>query len=463
MSAHLAAPTYVGDLGNGLIRRWSTAADQEKIAQCMGLIYRDGADRPISRRAIDVARVLMAGDFPYMGPGDFALVEDASKPGCPVVAYTCLWRLLWSYAGIPFGVGQPEMVATDPAYRNRGLVRTLFEMIHARSAVEGHLVQAITGIPYFYRQFGYEYVLDLEGSRIVHVGVIPVKGDDTPEPYRLRLATLDDVPQLMVYYAQARGESLIWNEAPESFWRHHITAWDDPFVQNDPLRTILHGRLYMIVGGDEAPVGYVRIAAKRWDEKVQIWGLHMTQAVNWQLAAPCLLRALHDCGLHLPPVEDNTKPLSEIELMLGRTHPLYTVLEGVLPLRSVPPYAWYLRVADIPAFLHHIAPVLEARLAASLLAGYTGEVKIDFYRGGLRLAFAQGKLALAEPWQAPAYGDEADAGSPPLVFLQLLFGYRSLAELRASFPDVWTNAQTTLLINTLFPKQPSNVQSLNNA
>ena len=234
-------------------------------------------------------------------------------------------------------------------------------------------------------------------------------------------------------------------------------------VQNDPLRTILHGRLYMIVGGDEAPVGYVRIAAKRWDEKVQIWGLHMTQAVNWQSAAPGLLRALHACALHLPPVEDNTKPLSEIELMLGRTHPLYTVLEGVLPLRSVPPYAWYLRVADIPAFLHHIAPVLEARLAASLLAGYTGEVKIDFYRGGLRLAFAQGKLALAEPWQAPAYGDEADPGSPPLVFLPLLFGYRSLAELRASFPDVWTNAQTTLLINTLFPKQPSNVQSLNNA
>ncbi len=61
------------------------------------------------------------------------------------------------------------MVATDARYRNRGLVRALFEMIHARSSAEGHLVQAITGIPYFYRQFGYEYVLDLDGSRILPV------------------------------------------------------------------------------------------------------------------------------------------------------------------------------------------------------------------------------------------------------------------------------------------------------
>jgi hypothetical protein len=267
----------------------------------------------------------------------------------------------------------------------------------------------------------------------------------------------------MACYEQSRGESLIWNEAPESFWRHHISAWDDPFVHNDPLRTILQGRLHLFTTGTGEPVGYARVAAKRWDEKLQVWGLHLDAQVNWQVAAPCLLRALYDCGRQTPAVEENAKPFTEIDFMLGRTHTLYTVLEGVLPLRSVPPYAWYLRVADIPAFIRHIAPVLEARLAGSLLTGYTGEVKIDFYRGGLRLAFEQGRLTLAEPWRAPAYGDEADAGSPPLVFLQLLFGYHSLAELRAFFPDVWTNVQTTLLIDTLFPKQPSDVQSLNNA
>src|SRR5205809_1198915 len=68
------------------------------------------------------------------------------------------------YDGIAFGVGQPEFVATHPDYRNRGLIRKLFEMVHARSEAEGHLVQGITGITYFYRQFGYEYALELKGA-----------------------------------------------------------------------------------------------------------------------------------------------------------------------------------------------------------------------------------------------------------------------------------------------------------
>lgn len=463
MTASFAEPDYVGDLGNGLICRWSTAADQPKIAQCMGKIYRDAPGDPYHPRAMDIARVLMAGDFPYMGPGDFALVEDTGKPERPVVAYTCFWRLRWLYGDIPFGVGQPEMVATDPDYRNRGLVRILFDMIHARSTAEGHLVQAITGIPYFYRQFGYEYVLDLEGSRIVPVAAIPEMEGDAPEPYHLRRATLDDVPQLMAFYARSRGESLIWNDVPEAFWRHHIAAWDDPFVQGDPLRTILHGWLYMIVGESGEVVGYVRLAAKRWDEKLGIWTLHLDPGQNWQEAAPCLLRVLRDYGRQAPPTETNTKPFAELDFMLGRAHPIYAALQDVLPMRAIPPYAWYLRVADLPGFIHHIAPVLEARLASSTLSGYKGEIKIDFYRGGLRLGLERGRLTAIEPWRTPDYGDEADAGCPPLLFLQLLFGYRSLAELRAVFPDVWANAKPALLLDTLFRQQPSVVHAMNNA
>lgn len=94
-----------------------------------------------------------------MGPTDFAVIEDTSKEGRPIVACTCGWRHTWTYEGIPFQVGRPEMVATDPAYRHCGLIRALFEIVHARSAAQGDLVQAITGINYFYRQFGYEYAL----------------------------------------------------------------------------------------------------------------------------------------------------------------------------------------------------------------------------------------------------------------------------------------------------------------
>ena len=44
---------------------------------------------------------------------------------------------------------------------------------------------------------------------------------------------------------------------------------------------------------------------------------------------------------------------------------------------------------------------------------------------------------------------------PPLVFLQLLFGHRSLEELRYAFPDVWADDTARPLLEALFPSRPS--------
>src|SRR5205807_5631383 len=126
--------------------------DTENIAQLCGLVFRDKEDEPLNPRMMDNVRQQMSGNYPLMEPGDYALIEDTRKEGNPLVACTCLWRQQWEYEGIAFGVGQPEFVVTHPDYRNRGLIRKLFEMLHARSESEGHLAQAITGILYFYRR-----------------------------------------------------------------------------------------------------------------------------------------------------------------------------------------------------------------------------------------------------------------------------------------------------------------------
>ncbi len=451
----------VDNLGDGLIRRWSTQADQAKIGRLLGSAFRNSQDDPPNPRLMDQANMLMGPDFPFMGPDDFAVVEDTSKPDRPLVACTSLWRHRWSYAGIEFGVGRPEFVGTDGAYRNRGLVRALFDLVHERSAAQGHLVQAITGISYFYRQFGYEYVLDLGGERTTYLSLIPAKKPDEPEPYHLRMATLHDIPHLMVLYNQGRHASLVWHEADEAFWRHEINYWTDPAVgERDATTSALGRRVYMIVAADGRVCGYSWLAARRSGRSFYVNDLQLYAPLNWQTAMPCLLRAIRDQGMQTPTTKPDAEPLSEICFGLGRSHPFYTVLGEALAPRVEPPYAWYLRVPDLPAFLQRITPVLEERLAKSVLTGYTGELKFDFYRGGLRLQFEQGKISAVEPWRAPTYGDNANAGCPPLVFLQLLFSYRSLAELRASYPDVWVNQETILLVNTLFPAQPSAVNPL---
>ena len=461
MPATMADQSYIGDLGNGLICRWSTPADEAAIARCLTSVFRNGPDAPIYPNIADEVRIMMSPGYPFMGPGDFAIVEDTSLPDRPIVACTCLWSHQWSYSGIRFGVGQPELVATLAAYRNRGLIRSLFAMVHARSAARGDLVQAITGIPYFYRQFGYEYVLDLGGQRFVDVAAIPPAPGEEAEPYRLRLATVDDAPDLQALYEQDRSKSLVWHESEEEYWRTVIDYWNDPLVRDKPVAEVgLIGRIYMIVDADGAVCGMVWPASKRFGGPLYIFALRLFRHVSWQAVMPWLLRALRPFGENAPALSPDAKPFRELSLRLGRDHPAYTVLGDTLAPRREAPYAWYLRVSDIHGFLRHIAPVLEQRLADSVLPGHSGELIVDFYGDGLKMRFERGKLAEVAPWRAPAYGDEAPAGCPRLIFLQLLFGYHSLAELRATFPDVYAEQEAALLLDILFPKSPSTVYSM---
>jgi hypothetical protein len=458
----LASPDYSEDLGNGLVRRWSTAADEEKIGLCVAKVFRNSAEAPLNRSAANEVQVMFSPGFPLMGPGDFALVEDTSVPERPVVACLCCWSHRWSYGGIAFGVGRPELVATLPGYRKRGLIRALFEMFHARSATRGEMVQAITGIGYYYRQFGYEYALDLGGSRTFAVAAVPKKKEGEVEPYTLRPATLDDVPHLQALYENVCKDSPIRAEATEAQWRYYVTVWQEPVVRSqDPELVGLGTRMHMVLNGDGQVCGFASTAARRRTNKLGVFDLEMYPGVNWQAAMPSLLRAFCEVGRQLRPMRPDVEPFSELVLQLGRSSTAYAVLDEKLGARAEEPYAWFVRVADVAGFVRHVAPVLEQRLADSILAGYSGEIKIELYRSGLRLLLEQGKFAAIESSTSSDYEDDAAFGCPPLLFLQLLFGYRSLAEIKATFPDVWfKDTATALLIDILFPKQRSIVWSM---
>jgi hypothetical protein len=114
---------------------------------------------------------------------------------------------------------------------------------------------------------------------------------------------------------------------------------------------------------------------------------------------------------------------------------------------------------DFPAFIRRIAPVLESRLGASAsFAGYSGELKISFYKTGLQLKFEQGRLSEIENWKPSPHGHSGEAAFPGLTFTQLLFGYRTFQELQYAFPDCLANNDpASALLEVLFPKQASDV------
>ena len=453
MTTERASQDYRQDLGAGLLLRWSTQADTQKIAQLIGSSFRESADEPLNQWLMHSVHNQMSGTFPITTPNDYALIEDTSKPEKPAVACACLWRQEWVYEGVPFTIGRPEYVASDENYRRRGLIRHIFTQLHARSLAEGHLVQAITGIPNFYRQFGYEYMLDLEVSRVVYNSLIPTKKEAETETCSLRDATIADIPFLSALYNEQKAlNSSLYSNIPAGYW------------QNILQDTAKRYALKIIVDTTDIAQGYALLATSRWSgASLTVHALTIKSQANLPTLMPSLLRALKTYGEKTPtrhPARSTNQPFHQLSLGLGANHPIYDVLGPHTAIQVEPPYAWYVRVADIPVFFKHIAPVFEQRIATSPIVGYTGEFKIDFYRGGLRAVFEKGKLLHVEPWDVPIYDANATLSSPQLVFLKLLFSYRSLDELRLMFPDVWTREGADIIVNTLFPKKPSNVLGL---
>ncbi len=442
---------YRRDLGAGLALRWSVAADLERLAALYGGAFREGPDAPPDASIQIHVGDLMSGRHPLIAPTDFALVEDTASGA--VVAAACLMAQTWRYEGIPLPVGRPEIVATAPEYRNRGLMRAIFALLHARSAARGDLALGITGIYHYFRQFGYEYALDLSGGPDIALSALPALDAGAAEPYTLRPATVADIPRLMALYERQSADAAVSTGIDAAYWR-----WQLDGMAADMERPAVH----MIVAAratEARPCGYVATARRRpllRDDDLEVLALAVEPETALPALVPSLLRALRA----LAPAVPEAPPLARLVFSLGRSHPVYALFGPRLAPTPRRRYAWYVRVPDLPGFVRHVAPALERRLAASPAAGYSGALHLDFYQSGLRLALEQGRLVAVEEWRVPPWG-EAQAGVPALVFLQLLFGYRGLDALRDIYPDVWTADDAShAVLQALFPARPSWVQYL---
>ncbi len=425
-------------LADGVRLRRAAPDDVEAIAELQARAHSDaGWDTPDEGVRLWI-RDLLTRPHPTFQPADFVMVEVLQTGA--IVSSMCLISQTWRYGAIPFGVGRPELVATHPDYRRRGLVRAQFELLHALSAERGELLQAITGIPWYYRQFGYEMALSLYGARMGYAPQVPALKEGQVEPYRLRPAAEEDVPFLMAVEAHAAARSVVGCVRDAAMWRYELGGRSPEAAEQ---------RQWGVIETPEGErVGFLAHPAGLWNTTISATAYELREGVSWLAVTPAVVRYLWAYG------SGKGKCLA-FSFSLGETHPVYEAFSAGLP-RIQPPYAWYLRVPDLPAFLRHIAPVLETRLAQSVAAGHTGALTLGFYRSGVRLTFERGCLTEVAPWE-PQGNDTGAAAFPNLTFLQLLFGYRALAELRAAFPDCYANAEATVLLNALFPKQPSSV------
>ncbi len=437
--------TLPRDLGDGLVLRRATVDDAERLADFNAIVHPDLEEPDVG---VDVwTRDMMRGDHPTTGAGDFLIVEN-TRSGA-IASSLCLISQRWSYSGIPFGVGRPEMVGTHPEYRRRGLVRTQFDVIHRWSAERGEAVQVIGGIPWYYRQFGYEMALELDSGRFGYPADVPALAEGAAEPYRIRPATEADIPFLARAYdfGMRRGRVACLRDVAQ--WRYDIAGHSPTSDMRLDIRVI------ETAGG--VPVGFFGHHPRLWNGGIYVAIYELAPGVSWLPVTPTVFRYLKSLGAAYAAA--NGERFDTINFGTGTEHPVYHVIPSRLR-GLLRPYAWYVRVADLAGFLRHIAPALDARLADSILVGHSGELKLNFYRTGLCLTFAAGRLTDIASWQ-PSATERGHASFPDLTFLQLLFGYTSLDELQHAFPDCMIRTdEARVLLDTLFPKQGSNLWSI---
>ena len=407
---------YEEQLGDGLVLR--TVRDEHDVERYVAL----------SRAVVSETEGGLAERVLRHRPGqtwdDFVLVED-TRTG-EVVSTTCLmpWRV--RYEDVVLDTAMLEMVVTHRDYRRRGLVRRQMRRFHQMVDERGFDLSIIQGIPYYYRQYGYAYALDHQPVDALPARRIP----DPPEQasaYRLRAATIDDVPLLAGLLRDASAGYRVCVLRDEGYWQYLLQHTQHParVVENHAT-------------GER--VGFVTVF-NRGDGLLEV----TESALASHDAAVAVLRLL------------KAESAAEIRLVGSEAAALIRAARsfGSAP---APTYQWLLRIVDLRRFLAKIGPVLERRLAVSDCAGLTADVCINLYREACVLRFDSGRLVeVASPGfvDASLGADGGDLCIPPEAFVRLVFGYRSLDELCDAWPDIVVRPSRRRVLDVLFPRLAS--------
>jgi len=429
------------DLGDALVLRLASPADADAIRGFNRVVHADPPDFDPIEGLGHWGHDLASGRHPSVAPEDFWLVEDTLRGRLASSLGLIGHRM--EYDGIAFDAGQVELVGTHPDYRERGLVRLQMEALHASSRERGQRLQWISGIPYYYRKFGYDMALETDGAAVVARSSLP--DAVASDPLQWRLATPDDAETIRELAHANSRRSRLSCDVPAHFWRYAL-ATQHP----DSL-----GRRIIHLGHDSggAPAAVVMTAPLLHGGGLLVRAVEIGPEQSWPELSSSLLARIRASG---DALAEEASPFTVARLQLGSAHPLYGVESARLRDRRRP-YALFVRIEDLAGFLRLITPVLEERLARSDQARRSGALELNFYSTGLRLHLEHGKLRDIEAWQ-PTTEDFGHHCFPDNTFLQLLLGYRSLAELQHAFADCLPRSEAHVpWLEALLPPAPSHL------
>lgn len=407
---------YSKSLGQGLsLKSVSTLEEVERLAAFNGHIHGSG---------VKVMTENLILHHPHSRPEHWLFVEEDTTRR--VVSSICLIPWRWCYGGVELRSGEMGVCGTLEEFRNRGLVRALM-IRHKELLAEGEYhFSHIQGIAYFYRQFGYEYAMPLEGGWRIE----PYQVNTDLQGYTFRLATLDDIPALLRLHDQAACDL-------DVSARRDADEWD--YLLRHTAGSEMASDVWLAQDAAGHPAAYYVVQHHGFGVGLNISEVsHMSHTVVQ--AALCHMKTL---------AAERNKPY--IRMYVSEKHMLIQTA-AAMGASFQGRYAWQIHIPNVPRLLRAIAPVLERRLAESAFAGLTQTVILNLYKETFALRFEGGRLLQVE---SAGFTDEGEIRIPPLLFAPLVLGWRTRQELADIYPDfnVWGHSRP--LVDVLFPKLDS--------
>jgi len=273
---------------------------------------------------------------PRTQPEHWLFVEDEQNG--QIVSSLCLIPWTWHYEGVELRAGEMGIVGTLPEYRGRGLIRQLDKRFKELLDEGGFDLSHIQGIPYYYRQFGYEYAIPLQVWNRLELRDI-VGGE---ESISFRPATREDIPTLAKLYDEAAGSISVSAVRDEASWRY--------LFDHSPDTGCLH-EYWLAQDRNGAICGYWGIEHLGFGEGLTI---SETSLMDYQTALASIrqFKAL---------AAERCKPTVRFSLPGG----ILTKTARSMGLKEEGVYSWQILIPDTARFLKTITPVLEKRYGAN--------------------------------------------------------------------------------------------------
>jgi predicted N-acetyltransferase YhbS len=375
---------------------------------------------------VDTLVKKLIAHHPMMTLKDFFVIKHHGK----IIASLNLIPVKWSIGGVPLKVAEMGCVATLAEYRHRGLQRRLINEFHMQATKQEYDLCAIEGIPYFYRQFGYEYAIPLNEETRIRLDQIP----DYESKLEIRPFTEKDIPKTMQLLTQSQRKFYVHTVRDEQIWKmqqqtsHASEGKFDSFV----------------VEKDGDMLGYLRISDKPENKELVLRETADTDYYTGKV----ILKFLKDTG--------KQRGFETLIANISYREPLSEQLVALGAIQRIPPYAWQIRIIDYIKIFKKMKNLFEKRLATSSYCHLTEKLNFNFRHYTIEVSVEDGAITNIQKSES---NEDRTIGLNPLVFTQLLLGHRSRNELETIYPDFGIRQSHKHLIDVLFPKLPSYIHS----